>query len=108
MKSFKTLCVSVSLILVMHASEAIEDPQRHIKGLKGGAPKIRKKGTDLSITRPVTKKSKSSTDDTIANPVTKKSKSGTNAPGTNASCKSKSSTDAPGTMKSKGGNSPKK
>mmetsp|Transcript_23121 Transcript_23121/g.33562 ORF Transcript_23121/g.33562 Transcript_23121/m.33562 type:complete len:88 (-) Transcript_23121:62-325(-) len=45
MKSFKTLCVFVSLILAVCASEAIEEPQRRIRGLKGGgagAPKTSK------------------------------------------------------------------
>jgi len=37
MKSFKTLCVFVSLILAVCASEAIEEPQRRIRGLKGAA-----------------------------------------------------------------------
>eukprot|EP00957_Ditylum_brightwellii_P170301 12963524-Ditylum_brightwellii.AAC.1 len=56
MKSFKTLCAFVSLILEVCASKAIEEPQRGIRGLtsKGGsdapgdtsAPKGSKGGTD--------------------------------------------------------------
>mmetsp|Transcript_40167 Transcript_40167/g.60266 ORF Transcript_40167/g.60266 Transcript_40167/m.60266 type:complete len:82 (+) Transcript_40167:57-302(+) len=55
MKSFKTLCVFVSLILAVCASEAIEEPQRRIRGLKGGsagapksskAPRTSKGGSD--------------------------------------------------------------
>eukprot|EP00957_Ditylum_brightwellii_P173861 13236471-Ditylum_brightwellii.AAC.1 len=90
MNFFKNLYMFVSLVLAVHASEAIKDLERQVRGLKGSTPK----------------KSKSSTYPPIASPVTKKSKSSTNALSTNAPKKSKSSNNDP--KKSKGSNSAKK
>eukprot|EP00957_Ditylum_brightwellii_P084679 6438906-Ditylum_brightwellii.AAC.1 len=53
MKSFKTLCIFVSLILAVHASKAIEEPERRTRGLKGSttsAPKKSKGGIDAPKT----------------------------------------------------------
>eukprot|EP00957_Ditylum_brightwellii_P209237 15360915-Ditylum_brightwellii.AAC.1 len=76
--NLKTLCIFVSLILVVCTSKSIKEPKRHIRGIKGSAHK----------------KSKGSTNPPVTN-VPKKSKDSTNAPGTNFPKKSKGGIDAP-------------
>eukprot|EP00957_Ditylum_brightwellii_P051479 3902753-Ditylum_brightwellii.AAC.1 len=88
MKSFKTLCVFVSVILAVCASEATEEPQRRIRGLRS-APKTRKG-----------KKGGSDTPGDTSAPKTRKGKKGgSDAPG---------DTSAPKTSKGKKGGSGKK